>query len=247
VLVDTTKTVVPAGWRAAGRWMTIRAALTMTPKTPTPRFGVRSRRALTPLVVAVTLSTFGLSACGGDDEPATTSQPGQTQTATTDDQGVSAGKVAAAAASFLIVRRQLNKREAEVEQLEAEVEKANAQAAEANAAVKQAEADAEKAKQDAEKAEQEASSASDVAKAEAEAEQAKADVKAAEAEAKEAEAEKNESAAKAEAAGACATAMFEIIAKVPKASSLADGLQQAGDDLKALAPKCKDSIADAGG
>ena len=33
---------------------------------------------------------------------------------------------------------------------------------------------------------------------------------------------------------------------IPKADNLDDGLKQAGDELTALVPKCKDSVASAG-
>lgn len=201
----------------------------------------------TPLVVLlIALMTLGLSACGGDDDgSASDTQPAQTEASGSD--GVSAGDLAAATAKLLVVRRLLNKRQAKVEALEAEVEKANAAADQANADAKAAQADAEAAKQDADHAAEQASSASDTEKAQAEAEQAQADAKAAEAAAKEAEAQSREFAAKAEAAAGCAKAILEIVAKVPSAPSLEEGVQQAADDLEALAPKCEDALADAEG
>ena len=64
-----------------------------------------------------------------------------------------------------------------------------------------------------------------------------------EAEAKQAEAEKRQLGAKAKAAAACAKSMLEIVGQIPKAASVDEGLKQAGDEIKALAPKCKDSVA----
>jgi hypothetical protein len=40
--------------------------------------------------------------------------------------------------------------------------------------------------------------------------------------------------------------MLEIVVEIPKAGSLEDGMQQAGEDMEAFAPKCKDSVASAG-
>jgi hypothetical protein len=37
--------------------------------------------------------------------------------------------------------------------------------------------------------------------------------------------------------------MLEIVGEIPKAPNVDEGLQQAADDIKALAPKCKDSVA----
>jgi hypothetical protein len=42
-------------------------------------------------------------------------------------------------------------------------------------------------------------------------------------------------------------AMLEIVGDIPKAPNLDEGLEQAGDDVTALVPKCKDSVASAGG
>ena len=47
----------------------------------------------------------------------------------------------------------------------------------------------------------------------------------------------------ASAAAACAKSMLEIVGQIPKAASVEEGLKQAGDEVKALAPKCKDSVA----
>jgi hypothetical protein len=41
--------------------------------------------------------------------------------------------------------------------------------------------------------------------------------------------------------------MLEIVGDIPKAANIDDGLKQAGDDITALVPKCKDSVASAGG
>ena len=68
-----------------------------------------------------------------------------------------------------------------------------------------------------------------------------------EAEAKQAEAEKRQLGAKAEAAAACAKSMLEIVGEIPKAGSVDEGLKQAADQVTALVPKCKDSVASAGG
>jgi hypothetical protein len=40
--------------------------------------------------------------------------------------------------------------------------------------------------------------------------------------------------------------MLEIVGEIPSAGSIDEGLQKAGDDIKALAPKCKESVASAG-
>lgn len=144
----------------------------------------------------------------------------QTQTDSGDDEkNVHVGALAAAAAAFVSAHKQLNEQDAQIEELEAEADKANAEA--------------DKAAKDAEKAKAEASSASDAQKK-------------AEAEADQADAEKRQLRAKAEAAAACAKSMLEIVGDIPKAPNLDEGLQQAGDDVKALAPKCKDSVASAG-
>ena len=37
--------------------------------------------------------------------------------------------------------------------------------------------------------------------------------------------------------------MLEIVGEIPKAANIDEGLKQAGDEIKALAPKCKDSVA----
>ena len=71
--------------------------------------------------------------------------------------------------------------------------------------------------------------------------------KKADAEAEQAEAEKRQVRAKAQAAAACAEAMYEIVGDSPKAMDLDGGVKQAGDNVAALVPKCKDSIASAGG
>jgi chromosome segregation ATPase len=143
----------------------------------------------------------------------------ETETASGDDGGVNPGRLAAAAAAFVAARKQLNESDAQVEELEDEVDKANTEA--------------DKAEQEAEKAKQEASSASQAEKPEAEAKQA--------------EAEKRQLGAKAEAAAACAKSMLEIVGEIPKAGSVDEGLEQAADQVTALAPKCKDSVASAGG
>jgi hypothetical protein len=147
-----------------------------------------------------------------------TQPPPETETAS-GDEGVNPGALAAVAAAFTVARKQLNESDAQVEELEDEVDKANGEA--------------DKAQQDAEKAEQEASSASEAAKPEADAKQA--------------EAEKRQLGAKAQAAAACAKSMLEIVGGIPKAGSVAEGLKQAADQVTALAPKCKDSVASAGG
>jgi hypothetical protein len=41
--------------------------------------------------------------------------------------------------------------------------------------------------------------------------------------------------------------MLEIVGEIPKAASVDAGLKQAADDLTALWPTCKDSVASAGG
>ena len=98
----------------------------------------------------------------------------------------------------------------------------------------QAEVDDLKAQQDAEKAKAEAESSSDAQKK-------------AEAEAEQAQAEKRQLGAKAQAAAACAKSMLEIVGDIPKASSPEEGLKAAGDEVTALVPKCKESVASAGG
>jgi hypothetical protein len=141
------------------------------------------------------------------------------ETQTESDDGVKPGGLAAAAAAFIAARKQLNESDAQVEELEDEVDKANTEA--------------DKAQQEADNAKQEASSASQAAKPEAEAKQA--------------EAEKRQLGAKAEAAAACAKSMLEIVGEIPNAGSVDEGLKQAADQVTALAPKCKDSVASAGG
>ena len=147
-----------------------------------------------------------------------TQPPPETQTES-GDEGVKPGALAAVAAAFAAARKQLNESDAQVTELEDEVDKANAEA--------------DKAQQDAEKAKHEASSASEAAKPEAETKQA--------------EAEKRQLGAKAQAAAACAKSMLEIVGGIPKAGSVDEGLNQAADQVTALAPKCKDSVASAGG
>jgi hypothetical protein len=85
---------------------------------------------------------------------------------------------------------------------------------------------------EADEAKHQASSASEADKPEAEADQA--------------EAEKRQLGAKAEAAAACAKAMLEIVGDIPEAGSLEEGLKIAGDQVSALVPTCKDSVASAG-
>jgi hypothetical protein len=41
--------------------------------------------------------------------------------------------------------------------------------------------------------------------------------------------------------------MLEIVGDIPKASSPDEGLKAAGDEVTALVPKCKESVASAGG
>jgi hypothetical protein len=41
--------------------------------------------------------------------------------------------------------------------------------------------------------------------------------------------------------------MLEIVGDIAKAGSVDQGLKQAADQVTALAPKCKDSVASAGG
>jgi hypothetical protein len=151
----------------------------------------------------------------------TTTQETQppTETESGDDGGVNPGRLAAAAAAFVAARNQLNESDEQVQELEDDVDKANAEA--------------DKAEQEADKAKQEADSASQAAKPEAEAKQA--------------EAEKRQLGAKAEAAAACAKSMLEIVGEIPKAGSVDEGLKQAADQVTALVPKCKDSVASAGG
>ena len=149
----------------------------------------------------------------------------QTEAQTTTDSGddgeqrVHIGALAAAAAAFGAARKQLNESDAQVDELESEVDKASAEA--------------EKAQQDADNAKAQAESASDAQK--------KAD-----AEAEQAEAEKRQLGAKARAAANCAKGMLEIVGDIPKAENLDAGLQKAGDDMKAFAPKCKESVASPG-
>jgi hypothetical protein len=57
----------------------------------------------------------------------------------------------------------------------------------------------------------------------------------------------NGEADKAQQDAACAKSMLEIVGGIPKAGSVAEGLKQAADQVTALAPKCKDSVASAGG
>jgi hypothetical protein len=68
-----------------------------------------------------------------------------------------------------------------------------------------------------------------------------------EAEPKQAEAEKRQLGAKPQAAAACAKSMLEIVGEIPKAASIDEGLKQAADEITALAPKRRDSVASAGG
>jgi uncharacterized protein HemX len=152
----------------------------------------------------------------------TSTQETQPTTATTEDsrQGVGVAALAAAAAAFGAAQKALNENQAQVDELESEVDKANAEA-------DQAQQDAEKAKEDAAAA----SAAQEKQKAEA----------------AEADAQKRQLRAKADAAAACARATIEIVAEIPKAPSLDEGLKSAADEVKALVPKCKDSIAAAGG
>ena len=91
--------------------------------------------------------------------------------------------------------------------------------------VDKANADADKAQQDADKAKGQAESSSDAQK----------------------KAEKRQLGAKAQAAAACAKSMLEIVGDIPKASSPEEGLKAAGDEVTALVPKCKQSVASAGG
>jgi hypothetical protein len=158
-----------------------------------------------------------------ETQPQTTTQetqPAETQTDSGDDNGRRIGLLAGATAAFAAARKQLNENQAKVDDLEKEVDKANA--------------DADKAQSDAEKAKAEAESTSDAQKkAQAEAEQAAA--------------EKRQLGAKAQAAAACAKSMLEIVGDIPKASSPEEGLKAAGDEVTALVPKCKESVASAGG
>jgi hypothetical protein len=157
----------------------------------------------------------------------------ETQTNSSDEKSVHVGALAAAGAAFVSAHKQLNEQDAQIQELEAEADKANAEA-------EQAATDADKAAHQAETAKTQADSASDAQKkAEAESDQAKA-------EAEQANAEKRQLRAKAEAAAACAKSMLEIVGDIPKAPSLDEGLQKAGDDISALVPKCKDSVASAG-
>jgi hypothetical protein len=41
--------------------------------------------------------------------------------------------------------------------------------------------------------------------------------------------------------------MLEVVGDIPKASSAEEGVKAAGDEITALVPKCKDSVASAGG
>ncbi len=68
-----------------------------------------------------------------------------------------------------------------------------------------------------------------------------------EADAKQAEAETRQRGATAQAAAACAKSMLEIVDGIPKAGSIDEGLTQAADQVTALAPKGKESVASAGG
>ena len=150
-----------------------------------------------------------------------TQPPSETQPESDDGhKGLAVGALAAATAAFANARKQLNESNAKVEDLEAEVDKANAEA--------------DKAGKEAEKAQADASSASDAQrKAEAEADQA--------------EAEKRQLGAKAKAAANCTKSMLEIVGEIPGAENIDEGLQKAADDIKAMVPKCKDSVASAGG
>jgi chromosome segregation ATPase len=152
--------------------------------------------------------------------PQQTTSTQETQTESSDDNGgVHLGAIAAAVAAFGSARKQLNENDEQIDELESDVDKANAEA--------------DKATQEADKAKEQASTASDAQKK-------------AEAEADQAEAEKRTFRAKAQAAAACAKSMLEIVGDIPKASNIDEGLQKAGDDVKALAPKCKESVASAG-
>ena len=154
----------------------------------------------------------------------TVTEQAKPPTATTDsggddEQRVHVGAIAAATAGFAAARKQLNESEAQVAELEKQVDDANDEAKDAQ--------------QDADKAKDQAENASDAQKK-------------AEAEADQAEAEKRQLGAKAKAAAGCAKGMLEIAVEIPKAGSLDEGMQQAGEDMKAFAPKCKDSVASAG-
>ena len=154
-------------------------------------------------------------------QTATQEQQGTSETTTgSDDNGPRVGLLAGAAAAFAAARKQLNENQAQVDDLEKEVDKANAEA--------------DKAQQDAEKAKAQAADTSDAQKK-------------AEAEAEQAQAEKRQFGAKAQAAAACAKSMLEIVGDIPKGSSPEEGLKAAGDEITALVPKCKDSVASAGG
>ena len=41
--------------------------------------------------------------------------------------------------------------------------------------------------------------------------------------------------------------MLEILGQIPEAENVDAGLQSASDEITALVPKCKDSVASAGG
>jgi hypothetical protein len=41
--------------------------------------------------------------------------------------------------------------------------------------------------------------------------------------------------------------MLEIVGDIPEASDIEAGIKTAGDEITALVPKCKDSVASAGG
>ena len=41
--------------------------------------------------------------------------------------------------------------------------------------------------------------------------------------------------------------MLEIVGEIRKAASVDEGVKQAADEVTALAPQCKDSVATAGG
>ena len=168
---------------------------------------------------------LGLGACG-DDTATTTSQTATTVSTetSTDDGGIDARKVARAGATFLFVRNRLNKRNEKVAQLEADTEKANAEAKKASDEAAAATAEAQDAQKQADAAQQAADTASSTAAADAKVQAAEADAKAAEAKAKEADAKAREAAAEADAASSCAKAIVEIVAEIPKAPSLDEGV-----------------------
>jgi chromosome segregation ATPase len=152
--------------------------------------------------------------------PTSTPQTQSTTTATTDDrQRIGVAALAAVGTAFAAARKALNENQAQVDELESDVDKANAEA--------------DQAQQDAEKAKEEAAAAT------ASQEKQKA-------QAEEADAQKRQLRAKAEAAAACAKATVEIVGDIPKAPSLDEGLKNAADQINALVPECKDSVAAAG-